>query len=89
MRSLTLATENGDVEVPVNKELDPTSSSENGLENGWGGSEVGSLIYGTEECGIFARKTDITWTNYRLALKVNGEEDAVHIHHLQCHRKRS
>ena len=74
VRSLTLATENGDVEVPVNKELDPTSSSENGLENGWGGSEVGSLIYGTEECGIFAAKTDITWTNYRLALKVNGEE---------------
>ena len=56
------------------KELDPTSSSENGLENGWGGSEVGSLIYGTEECGIFAAKTDITWTNYRLALKINGEE---------------
>ncbi len=74
VRSLTLATENGEVEVPVNKELDPASSSENGLANGWGGSEVGSLIYGTEECGIFAAKTDITWINYRLALKVNGEE---------------
>ena len=54
VRSLTLATENGEVEIPVNKELDPASSTENGLENGWGGSEVGSLIYGTEECGIFA-----------------------------------
>ena len=44
------------------------------LTNGWGGSEVGSLIYGTEECGIFAVKTDIEWINYRLALKINGEE---------------
>lgn len=74
VRSLTLATENGEVEIPVNKELDPASSTENGLENGWGGSEVGSLIYGTEECGIFAVKTDIEWINYRLALKINGEE---------------
>ena len=46
----------------------------NGLENGWGDSEVGSLIYGTEECGIFAAETDIEWINYRLALKINGEE---------------
>ena len=74
VRSLTLATENGEVEIPVNKELNPASSMENGLENGWGGSEVGSLIYGTEECGIFAVKTDIEWINYRLALKINGEE---------------
>lgn len=74
VRSLTLATENGEVEIPVNKELNPASSTENGLENGWGGSEVGSLIYGTEECGIFAVKTDIEWINYRLALKINGEE---------------
>ena len=36
--------------------------------------EVGSLIYGTEECGIFAVKPDIEWINYRLALKINGEE---------------
>ena len=49
-------------------------STENGLENGWGDSEVGSLIYGTEECGIFAAETDIEWINYRLALKINGEE---------------
>ena len=74
VRSLTLATENGEVEIPVNKELDPASSSENGLENGWCGSEVGSLIYGTEECGIFAAETDIEWISYRLALKINGEE---------------
>ena len=74
VRSLTLATENGDVEIPVNKELDPASSTENGLENGWGDSEVGSLIYGTEECGIFAAETDIEWISYRLALKINGEE---------------
>jgi len=74
VRSLTLATENGEVEIPVNKELDPASSTENGLENGWGDSEVGSLIYGTDKCGIFAAETDIEWISYRLALKINGEE---------------
>ncbi len=74
VKSLTLETENGQVEIPVNAELDPASSSENGLENGWCGSEVGALIYGTEECGIFAMETEIEWISYRLALKIDGEE---------------
>lgn len=74
VKSLTLETENGDVEIPVNVELDPSSSIENGLENGWKGAEIGSLIYGTEELGIFAAETGINWIGYRLALKVDGEE---------------
>ena len=74
VKSLGFETENGIVEVPVDIELDPTSSTANGLENGWKGAEIGSLIYGTEECGIFAAETDIDWIGYRLALMVNGEE---------------
>ena len=74
VKSLGFETENGIVEVPVEVELDPTSSTANGLENGWKGAEIGSLIYGTEDCGIFAAETDIDWIGYRLALMVNGEE---------------
>lgn len=74
VKSLSLETENGLVEVPVDVELDPTSSTKNGLENGWKGAEIGSLIYGTEELGIFAAETEIGWISYRLALKINGEE---------------
>ena len=74
VNSLGFETADGIVEIPVNVTLDPTSTSENGLENGWKGSEIGSLIYGTEECGIFAAETTIDWIGYRLALMVNGEE---------------
>ena len=74
VKSLTLETENGDVEIPVNVELDPSSNSENGLENGWCGSEIGALIYGTEDLGIFAAESDIEWIGYRLALMSGGEE---------------
>lgn len=74
VKSLGFETENGIVEVPVEVELDPASSTANGLENGWKGAEIGSLIYGTEDCGIFAAETDIDWIGYRLALMVNGEE---------------
>ena len=74
VKSLGFETENGIVEIPVDVELDPTSSTANGLENGWKGAEIGSLIYGTEDCGIFAAETDIDWIRYRLALMVNGEE---------------
>lgn len=74
VKSLGFETENGIVEVSVDVELDPSSSTENGLENGWKGAEIGSLIYGTEDCGIFAAETEIDWIGYRLALMVNGEE---------------
>lgn len=74
VKSLSLETENGQVEIPVDVELDPSSSTKNGLENGWKGAEIGSLIYGTEEQGIFAAETEISWISYRLALKINGEE---------------
>lgn len=74
VKSLGFETENGIVEVPVEVELDPTSNTANGLENGWKGAEIGSLIYGTEDCGLFAAETDIDWIGYRLALIVNGEE---------------
>ncbi len=74
VKSLGFETENGIVEVPVEVELDPTSNTANGLENGWKGAEIGSLIYGTEDCGLFAAETDIDWIGYRLALMVNGEE---------------
>ena len=74
VKSLGFETADGIVEIPVGVELDPTSSTENGLENGWKGAEIGTLIYGTEDCGIFAAETTIDWIGYRLALKVNGEE---------------
>lgn len=74
VKSLSLETENGEVEVPVNVYLNPASESENGLENGWKGAEIGSLIYGTHELGIFAAESGIEWVGYRLALKVSGEE---------------
>ncbi len=74
VKSLGLETENGIVEVPVDIELDPTSTTANGLENGWKGAEIGSVIYGTEECGLVAAETTISWIGYRMALMVNGEE---------------
>ncbi len=74
VHSLGLETEQGIVEIPVNKELDPTSPATNGLANGWGGAEIGTVIYGTAECGIVATATDIEWIDYRMALMVNGEE---------------
>jgi len=52
VKSVGLETENGIVEVPVNAELDPTSSSANGLANGWMGAEIGSVGYGTQESGL-------------------------------------
>ena len=74
VKSIGLETENGIVEVPVNAELDPTSSSANGLANGWMGAEIGSVVYGTKECGIVAAKTTVDWIGYRFALIKNGEE---------------
>lgn len=74
VKSLGLETANGIVEVAVEQELDPTSASDNGLANGWGGAEMGSLIYGTEDCGLFAAEASVDWIGYRLALMVNGEE---------------
>ncbi len=72
--SLGFETENGMIEVPVDIDLDPTSTSANGLENGWKGAEIGSVIYGSEDCGVVAAQTTIGWIGYRLALMVNGEE---------------
>ena len=74
VKSIGLETENGIVEVPVNAELDPSSSSANGLANGWMGAEIGSVVYGTEECGIVAAETTVDWIGYRFALIINGEE---------------
>ena len=74
VKSIGLETEKGIVEVPVNAELDPTSGSANGLANGWMGAEIGSVIYGTKECGIVAAKTTVDWIGYRFALIINGEE---------------
>lgn len=74
VNSLGFETADGIVEIPVNVTLDPASSTENGLENGWKGAEIGTLIYGTEDCGIFAAETTINWIGYRLALMVNGKE---------------
>ena len=67
-------TADGIVEMPVNVTLDPTSGSENGLANGWKSAEIGSIIYGDENCGIYAAETTVTWIGYRLALMVNDEE---------------
>ena len=74
VKSIGLETENGIVEVPVNAELDPSSGSANGLANGWMGAEIGSVVYGTEECGIVAAETTVDWIGYRFALIINGEE---------------
>ncbi len=74
VNSLTIGTESGDVEIPMDIDLNPASSSENGLVNGWAGYKIGELIYGSEDCGLFAAETDISWTNFRIALMVNGEE---------------
>ncbi|MBP1543065.1 MAG: family 43 glycosylhydrolase [Oscillospiraceae bacterium] len=74
VKSLGLETEDGIVEVPVDVELDPTSNSANGLENGWKGAEIGTVIYGTEECGLVAAETTIDWIGYRLALMKDGTE---------------
>ena len=74
VKSLGLETENGIVEIPVDVELDPSSNTKNGLENGWKGAEIGSVVYGTEECGLVAAETTISWISYRLALVMDGEE---------------
>lgn len=74
IRSLGFETENSIVEIPVEKELDPTSAATNGLANGWGGAGIGAVIYGTAENGIVAAETDIDWIGYRMALMVDGVE---------------
>ncbi len=74
VKSLTLETEKGNVEITVNKKLDPRDANANGLANGWDGTKIGSLLYGTNETGLFAEKTTVDWIGYRIALKVNGEE---------------
>lgn len=74
VKSLGLETENGIVEIPVDVELDPASNTQNGLENGWKGAEIGSVIYGTDECGLVAAETTISWIGYRMALVIDGAE---------------
>ena len=74
VKSLTLHTADGDVEIPVGQKLNPKSRDGNGLANGWGGATIGSCVYGTEECGLFAKTASVDWINYRFALKINGEE---------------
>ncbi len=74
VKSLTLHTADGDVEIPVGQKLNPKSQGGNGLANGWGGATIGSCVYGTEECGLFAETTSVNWINYRFALKINGKE---------------
>lgn len=74
VKSLGLETENGIVEIPVNVELDPCSSVDNGLANGWNGAEIGSVIYGSDECGLVAAETTISWIGYRFALIMDGTE---------------
>ncbi len=74
VKSLGFETENGMVEIPVDKELDPTNAASNALANGWGGAEIGSVIYGTAENGIVAAETEIDWIGYRMALMVDGSE---------------
>ncbi|MCX4258039.1 MAG: glycoside hydrolase family 43 protein, partial [Oscillospiraceae bacterium] len=74
VKSLALETENGIVEIPVEVELDPKSNTDNGLANGWGGAELGSVIYGSEKCGLVAAETSIDWIGYRIALIEDGNE---------------
>lgn len=76
VKSISLETADGMVEIPVNANLNPASESGNGLANGWNGKPIGALIYGTEQEGIFAAKTDIEWIGYRFALMIEGEEVA-------------
>lgn len=74
VKSLAFETENGIVEIPVEVELDPKSNTDNGLANGWGGAELGSVIYGSEKCGLVAAETSIDWIGYRIALIEDGNE---------------
>ncbi len=74
VKSLGLETENGMIEIPVDVELDPSSNTKNGLENGWKGTEIGAVVYGTDSCGLVAAETTISWISYRLALMVDGVE---------------
>ncbi len=74
VNSLTLETENGDVEIPMDVELETASSTGNGLANAWSGFAVGNLVYGSESCGLFAEESDVTWAKTRFALKVDGIE---------------
>lgn len=74
VKSLSLETKDGMVEIPVNVSLDPASESGNGLANGWNGKKIGSLIYGSEDIGLFAAETEIEWIGYRFALMVDGNE---------------
>ncbi len=74
VRSITLATDRGDIEIPVNVTLNPRESSGNGLANGWGGKQIDDLIYGDENVGIFAAETTIEWIGYRMALVIDGVE---------------
>ncbi|MDE7212758.1 MAG: beta-xylosidase, partial [Lachnospiraceae bacterium] len=74
VKSLVLETENGIVEIPVDVELDPKSNTDNGLANAWGGAKLGSVIYGSEKCGLVAAETSIDWVGYRIALVEDGNE---------------
>lgn len=74
VKSLSLETAGGLVEIPVDAELDPTSQSNNGLANGWKPAKIGDLLYGSNDLGLFAAKTTIDWIGYRIALKVKGVE---------------
>ncbi len=74
VKSLVLETENGIVEIPVDIELDPKSNTDNGLANAWGGVKLGSVIYGSEKCGLVAAETSIDWVGYRIALVEDGNE---------------
>ena len=38
------------------------------------GAEIGSVVYGTKECGIVAAETTVDWIGYRFALVINGKE---------------
>ena len=74
VNSITFETANGEVEVPVDVELLTKGQQLTSLANGWGGFTIGTLIYGTEDCGIFAEATDVEFVGSRMALKVDGEE---------------
>ncbi len=74
VKSISLETADGMVELPVGVNLNPASGSGNGLANGWMGAKIGSVIYGTEDCGLVAAKTDISWIGYRFSLMIDGTE---------------
>lgn len=44
------------------------------LANGWNGAKIGSIIYGTEECGLAAAETYIDLIGYRITLIADDEE---------------